>query len=487
MASVQVQTVQSQTIDYVTPDELTAALDGLPDPEPGPAGPQGEPGPAGEPGPQGEPGEPGPAGPVGPAGAPGPQGEPGDDGVPGTPGPQGPAGPAGPPGTTTSAVVGDDRVALDSYSGASLAAKVAAYMDAVRAGSERRVLVVPHGSTIDPAGAPIEFAGGAEIKSSLGLVSEFGRRGVINVRNSSGQAVFRSGPRGSAGRNWSWRNVEWVGTASTVLWQANPADGSGSIWEYPMVDNVSVNGMKEIYRGPHLGTKWLGICYLNNLAGTPFEPGGSDCTLWPDGAFFEMGAAVPAADRVKIPAMIDCGSLSKSSIGPMYITGSPTTPFRLRGGDGGVTVNDAAIEGRPVHGGSLWCAGALARLDGGGAIIKARSHGFAMRAPADKTAAGFPADRGYYHVTGGEHSIIGGTVMYYPAAEYPGGVLPPFAFVDVGGCLVVNSITRTTRNGLLASGYRPVVQVKRGTSETDAQARARVAADGTVSVQVVTS
>jgi hypothetical protein len=198
---------------------------------------------------------------------------------------------------------------------------------------------------------------------------------------------------------------------------------------------------------------WMGSCYFDNFACTrpPLQVNGSDHTLFSNGCLMEMGGVATYATRAAMTAMFWGGNLSNTSIGPVYWTGSPSTPVRIDGGTGGVNFTDAVLEGRPNDQGSLWCAGPLARLTGGRSSFRNREHGYAMRSPAD--VSGY-APGGFYHVSGGDHCIDGGTFTPYPAANYPAftlpngstrtaGQVPPFAWVTGSTTrLKVTNITR---------------------------------------------
>lgn len=74
------------------------------------------------------------------------------------------------------------------------------------------------------------------------------------------------------------------------------------------------------------------------MANTAWYITGSDNTLWTDGGFFEMASVSSYATRAALPAMVRFGSMAKTVVGPLYITGSPTTAFRLDGGELRLTI-----------------------------------------------------------------------------------------------------------------------------------------------------
>ena len=360
----------------------------------------------------------------------------------------------------------------------------AAFSEIASTSGSKPAVVIPPGITIDVGDNPILIPAGASLVGAAGVETEFGDGCPVHVRatggtvniNTGGKPVFKTSPLGSnyAGtKGWSFSGICFSGSGTEDLIAENPSDGSGSIVAYASLRNVSVTQMNTIYWGPLLGTTWSGTCYLNNFSRGPILwCGGSDNQLFTDGGFLEMGALAPYATRAQWPSMIRCDYLKNTVFGPLYVTGSPTTPFRVDGGSSvhGLNFSDLVVEGRPVPGSGpdyLWCAGSLMRLTGGRTHWRGREWGWAMRDPAATTYA----PTGFITVTGGEHVIDGGTFVPFPASAYAGGVVPPFARVT-GGILRVRNITA---GGNVPAGTRPVV------STTNA---AFVDADASVTVTV---
>lgn len=373
----------------------------------------------------------GPEGPQGPAGIQGPAGA---DGKTGPAGPTGPQGPPGPAGSGTGVYVGQTRVDVQTLPGADVADKLRQFW-ATPPTSSVPLLVLRPGSVIDAKASPITIPAFAALHGADSIETEFGRSCPVQVRATGGTAVFKNAPRGSnesGAKGWSMQGLTYLGTGKEELFATAPADSTGTIWAYNTLHNVNANQLRRVYHGPMMGTTISGTTYWNNFSDAPLAPGGSDNKLFTDGLFLEMGGVVDAATRAKIPAMLQLGYLSKTYIGPVYITGSPTTPVWLQNGMGAVRVYGAEIEGRPARGdGSLACAGALFRLDGGGASIRDTWLGYAMYNP---TATG-RADKGFVHVKGGEHLVDGCT--YMPYADR----VAPLAHVE-GGHLIVRNILR---------------------------------------------
>ena len=359
----------------------------------------------------------------------------------------------------------------------------AAFSEIASTSGPKPAVVIPPGITIDVGDSPILIPAGASLVGAAGVETEFGNGCPVHVRatggtvnvNTGGKPVFKTSPRGSnynGTKGWSFSGICFYGSGAEDLIAENPSDGSGSLVAYASLRNVSVSQMNTIYWGPLLGTTWSGTCYLNNFARGPvLWCGGSDNQLFTDGGFFEMGQLASYATRAQWPCMIRCDYLKNTVFGPLYVTGSPTTPFRVDGGSGthGLNFSDVVVEGRPVPGAGpdyLWCAGSLMRLTGGRSHWRAREWGWAMRDPAATTYA----PTAFITVTGGEHVIDGGTFAPFTAAEY-GGTIPPLARVTAG----ILRVRNIAAGGNVPAGQRPVI------STTNA---AFVDADSSVTVTV---
>ena len=360
------------------------------------------------------------------------------------------------------------EVEVASFSGATYSDKFRTALAAVAAMNPKPALILTPGETLNAGTTPFEIPAGVAIVGSIGIQTEFGHNCPITVRATGGTAVFATADKGSnynGCKGWSMRHIDFEGSGVEALFADNPFDSSGSIWAYCTLDNVCADGFNRIYHGPMLGVTITGTTYYNNMRNMAWNLGGSDNTLWTDGGFFEMGSGISYAARAALSAMVQFGTMSKTTVGPLYVTGSPATPFRLNGGGGGVSFDNLTIEGRPVPGAGpnyLWCAGELVRLTGGGAILRNKWYGYAMK---DPSATG-RASEGYIHITGGNHLVDGGHVQVYAdQAASP----PPFIRIT-GGTVVVRNIVRGSN-----TTQKPVVLT------TDANF---VDADSTVTVQV---
>lgn len=348
---------------------------------------------------------------------------------------------------------------LATFAGASDSARFRqACTDVAAMGNNAKVTVVlPPNCTLDAGTTPFSVPTGMHVTCAVMGESEFAHQGAVNIRHTgitgTGAGVFKMASGGSGHQKFS--NISFLGTITTRAFQDSPFDTSGDYWRYVTFSGVSFNQFESIYQGPMLGFTWEGLCYLNNFSTTrePMYFTGSDNNIWASGAFMECGApsGISYSTAATCPAMVRMGSLAKTRWGQIYITGSPTTPFRLDGGEGGIALAEPTIEGRPVPGGGprfLYCAGELVRLTGGSMTARSKWWGFAMRDPA---ATGRNPG-GFIHITGGDHVIDGGTFQPYTAATY-GGTVPPFIYIT-GGHVRVSNITQGTNTG----GVKPIVK-----------------------------
>ena len=370
--------------------------------------------------------------------------------------------------TSGSGRLGEVEVA--SFSGATYSDKFRNALAWAAGQSPKPALILTPGSTIDAGTTPFTIPPGVSLVGGAAVQTEFGHNCPIYARHTGGSAVFTFDPPGSNNngcKGWSMSHIAFEGTGSQVLFQDQPFDLSDSLWAYSTLDNVCVDQFNHVYHGPMLGVTIKGTTYYNNMTNTAWYITGSDNCLWTDGAFFEMNAwsSTTYAAKAAVYSMVRMGSLAKTLLGPMYITGSPTTPLSLSGGSGGICIENMTIEGRPSPGSGpnyMWCAGELVRLTGGSAILRNKWYGYAMK---DPSATGRVSE-GYIHITGGNHLIDGGCVQVYPEqAASP----PPFIRIT-GGSVVVRNITRGSN-----TTQKPVVLTTNATF---------VDADSTVTVTV---
>jgi hypothetical protein len=338
-------------------------------------------------------------------------------------------------------------VPLSSFTGADDSAKFRNAISTFPGSGNRPIIFVPSGTTLDSgANNPFVLPSGFHVMSSPGGQDEFGYQGSINVRHTGSTTTlgtFKMAAGPSKGQKFT--GVCFEGTSSTRCFVDTAQDASdGAYWQYVHFSDCSWDQFESIWQGTGTGVGVTGRTYINNMAcGRPaWNVAGSDHQfVWT--GFAEMGAVATYATRNALTAMFYFPN-TNMQFGPLYPTGSPTTPFRVDNGVVGIGFENTIAEGRPSPGTTgtpptdgLHCSGALYRLTGGRCTIRGKHYGYAMRDP--RNVAGYQPG-GFFHVSGGSHSIIGGTFQPYPAANYPAwtrpdgtgvssGLQPPLAWV----------------------------------------------------------
>lgn len=381
---------------------------------------------------------------------------------------------------------GSTLVALSSYSGADDSAKFRNAVNNYPTSGVRPIIVIPSGTTLDSgANNPFVLPSGFHMMGIPSTTDEFSYQAGVNIRHTGSTTtlgVFKMAAGPSKGQKIT--GISFEGTSSTRAFVDTATDASdAAYWQYVHLHDVSFDQFESIFTGTGTGIIWDGYSYLNNMTcgREPLGLNGSDHLIWGNGGFFEMGEIASYATRAALPAMVRIGN-GNFTIGAMYTTGSPTTPYRIDGGATGINFDSVTLEGRPSPGTTLWCAGPLLRMTAGRATVKARHHAYAMRDPQPGVLGYQPG--GYYHVTGTTSlSVVGGTFQPYPAANYPAwtrpdgvavaaGTQPPIGWISGSGARA--SFIGIARGSNCAS--IPVVYAASGASVTT---------DGTVSIVTV--
>lgn len=396
--------------------------------------------------------------------------------------------------TPTSSPFGTMLVPLSSGTGASDSAKFRYFCDNY-ATLGRPIVVVPSGTTLDSgANNPFVLPTGFHFMCVPSSVDEFGYQGIINLRHTGSTTTLgtlKMAPGPSKGQKIT--GVSFKGTSSTRAFVSTATDASdNAYWQYVHLHNVSFDQFESVFEGTGTGIIWDGVAFINNMNASrnPFTICGSDHFILMGGGFMEMGTVSSYATRAALSAMIKLSN-TNCTVGPIYTTGSPTTPFLLDSSPKtGVNFIGPTLEGRPSPGtvggdtptDGLHCAGPLMRLNNGRATVHARHHAYAMRDPRSSVLGYVPG--GFYHVTGtSDLAVVGGTFQPYVATDYPAwtrpdGVAypvdtqPPLAWVS--GANARASFSNIVRGANCAS--IPVVYAHNG---------ATVVADGTVQVITV--
>lgn len=378
---------------------------------------------------------------------------------------------------------------LASFTGATDSARFRQALTDFPSASPKWIVIIPGGTTLDSgANNPFIIPTGFHTMGVPGVVDETGYQCTVNLRHTASTTTLGTFQWASGSRDQKFSGITFKGTASVRAFVDVALDGSdGRFPQYVTFDNISFNQFESVMQATGTGVKWMGACFINNMACTrpPFYFAGSDHTMWSNGCLMEMGLVGSYATRSALEAMFRTGSLSNTSVGPIYWTGSPTTPVRVDGGAGGLNFTDGVLEGRPSSGtvggdiptDGLHCNGPLARVTAGRVSFRNREHGYAMRDPRSSVHGYQPG--GFYHIAGGAQVVIDGGSFnpyvntVYPAYTDPAGAavavdtIPPIAWVTgAGTTLNISKIIRGPNASAL-----PVVKFGAGTT---------VIADGSV-------
>lgn len=323
-------------------------------------------------------------------------------------------------------------VPLSSGTGANDSAKFRYFCDNYSS-LGRPIIVIPSGTTLDSgANNPFVLPTGFHMMCVPGPTDEFGYQGIINLRHTGSSTTLGTFTFASGSKGQKFTGISFEGTASTRAFVDCPTDASGTVWEYVRFFNVSFDQFESVAQMTGTGWGWEGRTYINNMAASrpPLNINGSDHDLFSNGGFFEMGSVATYSTRAALAAMVLMGNLN-CNIGGMYATGSPTTPWKLDGGNSGVHMSATILEGRPSPGtvggdtptDGLHCAGALVRVNNGRLSLFPRHYGYAMRDPRPLSGGfqpgGFVDVRGTASVT-----CVGGSFQPYAAANYPAWTMP---------------------------------------------------------------
>ena len=341
------------------------------------------------------------------------------------------------PQAPSSGVGGDpfvgEIVDVNDFTGANVSAKFRDVCDNyVSLG--RPIVKIPNGTTLDSgANNPFILPTGLYMMGVPGPVNEPGYQGTVNLRHTGSTTTLGTFQWANSSRDQIMSGITFKGTATTRAFVDVATDGSdGRFPQYVTFNNVNFNQFESVFTTTGTGIKWMGACYINNMAcgRPPLLLAGSDHTMWSNGCLMEMGGVGTYATRSACEAMLRLGTISNTSVGPVYWTGSPTTPVYQSGGNTGVDFSQGVLEGRPspsTVGGDtptdgLHCNGPLLRHTGGRASYKLREWGYAMRDPRSSVHGYQPG--GFIHQSGGDLVIDGGTFAPYVNTVYPSYTRP---------------------------------------------------------------
>jgi hypothetical protein len=288
----------------------------------------------------------------------------------------------------------------------------------------------------------------------------------INLSTGTGWLVLPSGNT----FGMSFQTMAFNGNSGSRFFQPS---GTGVIWTSNF-HNLSFNAMQSVFgnssqQALFTASSFSGWWNVNNSREAAFWLGGSDNSFWAgdevllDSDISVMNLGTPMRFHFNYSGM------SKTTVGPMYITAEQVGAINITGGGEGQTLfTGCRIEGRNA---STPSYGALVRQTGNsGSTFRDCWWGYAMSNPS---AAG-RGDAGVIHVTAGTLVIDG--AWYGRASATAESV--PFIYATGTAKVFVRNVQVGTGSGAATWTGKPIV-ARVGTSS------ATVDADSTVTVTTV--
>lgn len=344
-----------------------------------------------------------------------------------------------PSGRSTPPIPGS--VSIRDFAGSNDAQRMEAALGYVAAQTQKPAVHLPPGTQLDLAqrsvepGQPYRLFDGLTVAGTPWLEREFGTKNEVVV--SGAPSVFRLLP-GSDSRtvDVSFIGISWRAGAEGVDFIESVTDlRSGPYLAYSTIRDCGFNLFRRVHWGRHLGVRISGEFYCNNSTETPLYLSGSDNRYFTDGGFLD-------SPRMQDDAyLLRFGSMSKTYVGPVFITGDGPTPIRVDGGRHIVFNNvQAEAQGQPRA-----TAGAGIYITGG--LVTLRDV-WVYNVMANPSATGRD-DQGMIHVTGGD-VLIDGAV--FGAGGSPSASAP---------CIYASGGRTTVRSCRAESGRDLVVEQAR--------------------------
>ncbi|RFS85476.1 hypothetical protein D0T12_10595 [Actinomadura spongiicola] len=228
--------------------------------------------------------------------------------------------------------------------------------------------------------------------------SEFRYNGKVKV-NVPGSGWLDM--TGSQLKGISIKNLSFEGNKETTFF-VDKTDQQTVLWASHL-ENLGFSLFKHVIWGAHTAVTFSGYWDVNNCYDTEFKLWGSDNNYWPDGMLLDSPNHPPGERyHIRLP------HLSKSNIGPVFVTGKHNvTPMRVDGGRG-LVVSGARLEaqqGNPTWGSQL--------IITGGKFLRFRDVFFfnGMGKPGSTGHPSASLHRGVVTMTGGTDVVFSGCVF----------------------------------------------------------------------------
>jgi hypothetical protein len=270
-------------------------------------------------------------------------------------------------------------------------------------------IMLPADTRIDVSAGPITLRNGVRLRGGWTGAREFLR--TVTVTGKGPMFQLQQG-NGVLTRDVTIEGIAFNGSRSVDFLEPENL-GRGPILAYSRIRDVAFNGFHTVMWGRMLGVIVDGDSYTNNSVATPWYLSGSDNSLWSGGGF------VDSPNLADTDYLVRFGHMSKTYVGPVFVTGDGPTPVRVDGGRdlvlSGVKAESQGIPRRTAGAGILVTGGLVTLRD-------VWVYGVLNHA----SGPGHRGDRGMITVLGGD-VLIDGPVFGAPDAGPADGAPVVFA------------------------------------------------------------
>lgn len=288
-------------------------------------------------------------------------------------------------------------VPVDAFAGATDDAKLSAAMSYAAAQTRPPALLLANRAyTFN--GGPYNYYNGMRLVGSLGTTErEFASTGPQCVATIGGSA-FLQVPSGGARTIWI-SGIQFRASSGTVNFQTPVTDFSnGPILQDVDYRNLGWVGFKTVLHARHLRVS-IERTYVNNGTDTQFKLAGSDNYYWVEGKSYMSAHNLTAAMYY-----LYFTHMSRTQVGPVYITPEVATAVRIDGSYGNLVFTGTLFDstGRTT---STACQGAAVLITGGKGMVFRDCWWFNNAVNPSATGRS-PVDKGQVFIRGGSAAEI---------------------------------------------------------------------------------
>lgn len=295
------------------------------------------------------------------------------------------------------------------------------------------------------SGGPYPYYNGMRLVGSLGTTErEFQSTGPQCLATISGSA-FLSVPSGGAQNIWI-SGIQFRAASGSVSFQTPVTDFSnGPILQDVDYRNLAWVGFKNVLHARHLRAS-IERTYTNNGTDTQFKLAGSDNFYWTEGKSYISAHALTAAMYY-----VYFTHMSRTSVGPLYITPEVATGVRIDGSYGNLVFRGTLFDstGRTS---TTACQGAALLITGGKGMVFDTCWFFNNAVNPSSTGRS-PVDKGQVFIRGSAAELLftgcqwgGGDAQ---TVVTPAGTPAIYAATGVTNVKVSNPIAPNGGNKLL--------------------------------------